>query len=84
MARLIFGMMQSLDGYVAGAPDGPDLPVPGPALHRHFNDHVRGLVHERAIMGDSLRRLQVEGDAAVHAGLPEVAVERRVIIIFIE
>lgn len=43
MARLVFGMMQSLDGYVA-APDGAlDLPVPGPALHRHFNDHVRGL-----------------------------------------
>lgn len=44
MARLIFGMMQSLDGYVAGAAGEPsDLPAPGPALHRHFNDHVRGL-----------------------------------------
>ena len=43
MARLVFGMMQSLDGYVAGPQDGPDLPPPGPALHRHFNDHVRGL-----------------------------------------
>ena len=43
MARLVFGMMQSLDGYVAGPPGGPDLPAPGPALHRHFNDHVRGL-----------------------------------------
>ena len=43
MAKLIFGMMQSLDGFVAGAPGGPDLPPPGPALHRHFNDHVRGL-----------------------------------------
>jgi len=42
-ARLVFGMMQSLDGYVAGAPGGPDLPAPGEALHRHFNDHVRGL-----------------------------------------
>ena len=43
MARLVFGMMQSLDGYVAG-PDGElDLPMPGPVLHRHFNDHVRGL-----------------------------------------
>ena len=44
MARLVFGMMQSLDGYVAGVEGGPDdLPIPGPALHRHFNDHVRGL-----------------------------------------
>lgn len=43
MAKLVFGMMQSLDGYVAGAAGGPDLPAPGPALHRHFNDHVRDL-----------------------------------------
>jgi hypothetical protein len=43
MARFVFGMMQSLDGYVAGPPGGPELPMPGPALHRHFNDHVRGL-----------------------------------------
>lgn len=43
MARLIFGMMQSLDGYVAGPEGGPDVPIPGPALHQHFNDHVRGL-----------------------------------------
>lgn len=43
MAKLVFGMMQSLDGYVAGAAGGPELPMPGPALHRHFNDHVRGL-----------------------------------------
>src|SRR6476620_10821747 len=43
MAKLVFGMMQSLDGYIAGVPGGPQLPPPGPALHRHFNDHVRGL-----------------------------------------
>jgi dihydrofolate reductase len=36
-------MMQSLDGYVAGVADGPELPPPGSALHRYFNDHVRGL-----------------------------------------
>ena len=42
MAKLIFGMMQSLDGYVSI--DGPaPLPPPGPALHRHFNDHVSAL-----------------------------------------
>lgn len=41
MGRLIFGMMQSLDGYIAG-PSG-ELTPPGPMLHRHFNDHVRSL-----------------------------------------
>jgi len=43
MAKLVFGMMQSLDGYVAGAPGGPQLPPPGDQLHRHFNDTVRAL-----------------------------------------
>jgi len=43
MAKLVFGMMQSLDGYVDGVEGGPQLPMPGPALHQHFNDHVRGL-----------------------------------------
>ena len=43
MCKLLFGMMQSLDGYIAGTPGGPQLPPPGPELHRHFNHHVRGL-----------------------------------------
>ena len=43
MAKLVFGMMQSLDGYVDGVAGGLELPPPGPVLHRHFNDHVRGL-----------------------------------------
>jgi dihydrofolate reductase len=43
MGKLVFGMMQSLDGYVAGVAGGPELPPPGVALHRHFNDHVRDL-----------------------------------------
>lgn len=43
MGKFVFSMMQSLDGYIAGAPDGPQLPPPGDRLHRHFNDHVRGL-----------------------------------------
>ncbi len=30
-------------GYVAGVAGGLELPPPGVALHRHFNDHVRGL-----------------------------------------
>ncbi len=43
MGKLIFGMMQSLDGYVAGVAGGPELPPPGDVLHRYFNDHVRDL-----------------------------------------
>ena len=56
MGKLVFGMMQSLNGYVAGVTGGPgadgyvaglagglELPPPGVSLHRHFNDHVRGL-----------------------------------------
>jgi dihydrofolate reductase len=43
MAKLVFGMMQSLDGYVDGVGGGLQMPPPGAALHRHFEDHVRGL-----------------------------------------
>jgi len=49
MGKVVFGMMQSLDGYVAGA-DGGLVPPPGDRLARHFNDYVRalaGIVHGR-------------------------------------
>jgi dihydrofolate reductase len=39
MAKLVFGLQQSLDGYVDHLEMGP----PGPALSRHFVDHVRDL-----------------------------------------
>ena len=54
MGRFVFGMMQSLDGYIAGPSGGPqpvgvfsaqaaaEFPPPGPVLGRHFNDLVRG------------------------------------------
>jgi len=42
MATLVFGMMQSLDGYVADTEGGLIAP-PGPLLSQHFNDHVRTL-----------------------------------------
>ncbi len=38
MAKLVFGMSQSLDGYV----DHQEM-APGPALFRHFVEHVRDL-----------------------------------------
>ena len=37
MAKLVFGLSQSLDGYV----DHLELPPPGPALFRHFTEWVR-------------------------------------------
>ena len=43
MGKLVFGMMQSLDGYVDGVAGGLELPPPGVALARHFHDRVRGL-----------------------------------------
>ena len=56
MGKLVFGMMQSLDGYVAGVAGGPgsdgyvaglasglELPPPGASLGRHFNDLFRDL-----------------------------------------
>jgi dihydrofolate reductase len=42
MARLIYGMMQSLDGYIEG-PLGGLLGPPGPLLSRYFADYFRGL-----------------------------------------
>jgi dihydrofolate reductase len=39
MTKLIFGLNQSLDGYVDHMAFGP----PRPALFRHFIEHVRGL-----------------------------------------
>jgi dihydrofolate reductase len=43
MAKFVFGMMQSLDGYVSGSRDSLDFPPPPEDVHQHFNDHVRGL-----------------------------------------
>jgi dihydrofolate reductase len=42
MGRLIYGMMQSLDGYIDGPAGNVQLPPPGPILSRHFNDVVSG------------------------------------------
>jgi dihydrofolate reductase len=45
MAKIVFGMTQSLDGYVAGV-DGelePPLHAPGNAFFEYWVDYVRGL-----------------------------------------
>jgi dihydrofolate reductase len=49
MAKLVFGMMQSLDGYVDDAAGSMPMPPPGPAVFRHFVDVVAG--HAGAIYG---------------------------------
>ena len=43
MAKLVFGMNQSLDGYVGGLQGELQLPPPSRALFRHWVDQVRGL-----------------------------------------
>ena len=43
MAKLVYGMMQSLDGYVSGPEGGPGLRGPDEVLHRYFNDYMRTL-----------------------------------------
>lgn len=45
MAKFIFAMLQSLDGYVSGPEggSGPDLPMPDAALMQHFNEQGRSL-----------------------------------------
>ena len=44
MGKLVFGMMQSLDGYVAGVNGELEvMPEPGIALFRYWIDYVRGL-----------------------------------------
>ena len=42
MAKLVFGMMQSLDGYVDDTAGTLCMPPPGPVVFRHFIDVVAG------------------------------------------
>ncbi len=72
MARLVFGMMQSLDGYVAGPSGGPssegvlsaqaaaEMPPPGPLTGRHFTEQVRSL--DGAIYGRRLYEVMTYWD----------------------
>lgn len=41
MGRIVYGMLQSLDGFIADDHGRITLPVPGSELHRHFNDGMR-------------------------------------------
>ncbi|WP_430694652.1 dihydrofolate reductase family protein [Mesorhizobium dulcispinae] len=41
MARIVYSMLMSLDGYIAGPDGNIDLPVPQEELHLHFNEEMR-------------------------------------------
>lgn len=41
MARIVYAMLMSLDGYVTGPQQEFALPVPQAELHRHFNQLMR-------------------------------------------
>ena len=41
MAKVIYSMLTSLDGYIAGPEGGPALPVPESELHWYFNAMMR-------------------------------------------
>ena len=72
MAKLTFGMMQSLDGYVDDRAGTLVMPPPGDALFRRFTDHIdrlSGIVYGRR-MYDLMRYWD---DAPVKPGSREVA-----------
>ncbi|MBZ9693583.1 dihydrofolate reductase family protein [Mesorhizobium sp. CO1-1-9] len=41
MARIVYSMLTSLDGYIARSNEDIGLPVPEAELHQHFNDMMR-------------------------------------------
>ena len=41
MTRIIYAMLTSHDGYIAGPGGGPTLPVAEGALHWHFNEMMK-------------------------------------------
>jgi dihydrofolate reductase len=67
MAKLVFGMNLSLDGYV----DHLELPPPGPALFRHWIEHTRDLT------GSVYGRVMYEIMRYWDEDLPEWSAEER-------
>jgi dihydrofolate reductase len=73
-AKLIYGMLTSLDGYIAAADGSLVLPVPEPELHRYFNAQMKRAktVLNGRRMYEVMRYWDTEGDKP---GAPEVAVD---------
>jgi dihydrofolate reductase len=73
-AKLIYGMLTSLDGYIAAVDGSLVLPVPEAELHRYFNAQMRRakvVLHGRR-MYEVMRFWDTEGDKP---GAEEVAVD---------
>jgi len=41
MGKIVYGMLASLDAYIAGPPGGKELPAPSDELHWHFTTSSR-------------------------------------------
>jgi dihydrofolate reductase len=46
MGKIIYALMQSLDGYIEGPGGGSEMSGPGEELHRYFNEQMRRLAME--------------------------------------
>jgi len=44
MGRILFAMNMSLDGFITNTAGEISFPVPGPELHKHFNELMRDTV----------------------------------------
>lgn len=70
MAKLVFGLNQSLDGYV----DHQEF-APGPSLFRHFTEQVRDLAG--SVYGRRMYEVSVIGTKTVLSGTRRSATSRR-------
>ena len=73
-AKLIYGMLTSLDGYIAAADGSLVLPTPEAELHRFFSAQMKRAktVLQGRRMYEVMRWWDTEGD---QPGAPEVAVD---------
>ena len=61
--KISFGMMLSLDGFIAGPDGGHPLSVPNEALHRHFNERQHRA--SGALYGRTLYEMMTYWDTAL-------------------
>ena len=70
MAKLVFGLNQSLDGYV----DHQEF-APGPSLFRHFTEQVRDLAG--SVYGRRMYEVMAIGTKTIPSGTRRNATSRR-------
>ena len=66
MARLVFGLMQSLDGYVAAASGELVIPPPDAVTFAHFTERTRAAVTEQALQAEQAALDRLLDEAARH------------------